>query len=340
MNIVKIKFLKKYFFLLCLILYCSPNAKADDNKNNYGLNNKLLFTIQYNRLSSTMNEYLYSSDFTHKNSELNHVNKHVPVLTLGLEYRPIHLLTFGFRSSFTIYDNGGKYRLDDYDWLDFSRPNVLTDHSWHTQGKYKYINIDIYGKLMLFRFGKIDKYGLFSFYSFAGFKYIESTATQHGLSYYLYSRLDKDSGRVIELDEYFEDDEDCDDLRYRQRLYLPYYGFSLEYQYKSFQSILTFKQSFINTGDTKDNHFGRDLTSYNKYRNLFNYYLSLNLGYWINNNIRVFTELAMSKTSYNISKYYAYYFDEYNQQYKKESLSTVAMSNTFYYIGIGLNIGF
>ena len=49
----------------------------------------------------------------------------------------------------------------------------------------------------------------------------------------------------------------------------------------------------------------------------------------------------MSKTSYNISKYgYAQYYDDYNKQYRKESFSTVAMSNTFYYIGIGLNIGF
>lgn len=334
-NIVKIKFLEKIFFLLCLILYCSPNAKADI-KNNYGLNNKLLFTIQYNRLSSTMNEYVYSDDLSHKNSELNHVNKYVPVLTLGLEYRPINLLMFGFRSSFTIYDNSSKYRLDDYDWMDFSRPNVLTDHSWHTEGKYKYINIDIYGKLMLFRFGKIDKYGLFSFYSFAGFKYIESTATQHGLSYYLYNSIDK-YGRIIELDQYWEANEDYDGLRYRQRLYLPYYGFSLEYQYKSFQSILTFKQSFINVGDAKDNHYNRDLIFYHKFRNLSNYYLSLNLGYWINNNIRVFTELAMSKTFHNISKYgYEYNYKEE----KKEYFSSVAMSNTYYYIGIGLNIGF
>ena len=123
------------------------NAYADENRT-YGDNNKLLFTAQYDNHFSTMHEYLYNETWQHKNSQLDHRNKFISLLTLGIEYKPLNWLSFGFNASFSLAKRSAKYRMDDYDWQDFSNPlDPLTDHSWHTQGKYKYVNLDLFGKI-------------------------------------------------------------------------------------------------------------------------------------------------------------------------------------------------
>ena len=329
-------------FSTFLLSAMTLNAYANENRT-YGDNNKLLFTAQYDNHFSTMHEYLYNETWQHKNSQLDHRNKFISLLTLGIEYKPLNWLSFGFNASFSLAKRSAKYRMDDYDWQDVENPmDPLTDHSWHTQGKYKYVNLDLFGKIRYLQLS-LNNCGLLNFYAIIGFRYVEMSAIQNGQSYFLYLSNSL-TGGIIPLSEYHEENEKIDGLKYRQRMWLPYYGLAVEYKYKAFSSILTFKNSFLNIGTAYDAHYMQDMYSRERYKMLFNYTLSLNVGYWITDNIRAFVEASINHTLYkkghkgNIMTY-EYNGTEY-EIIENVSYKYAGMSNIYYSFGVGLTVGF
>ena len=328
--------------------YEEEEKRTKHDIRNFGEKNKILFTLQYNQLFSTMNEYLYSEDWSHKNSQLDHVNKYISVATIGLEFTPFLFYvqaSVGMKASFTVSHKSGKYRMDDYDWtLPNTQNDPLTHHSWHTEGKYKYVNLDLYGKIRFFKIGDTKNFGSFNFYALLGFRFIESSAIQHGMSYFLYA--DSSSNPLA---EYYETNNDVDGLKYRQRMWLPYYGLAVEYRARVLSVILTFKNSFLNKGTTYDAHYLRDMYSRHTYRSLFNYSLSLNIGCWLTDNFRIFIEAGMNRTDFKrAEKGRIQQFETYTNPYNGSNSTTeyrqdykfAAMKNFNYSFGGGLTIGF
>ena len=325
--------------LLLSFLFSTPifNIYANENRT-YGDNNKLLFTAQYDNHFSTMHEYVYDESWSHKNSQLDHRNKFISLLTLGIEYKPIDFLSFGFNASFSLAKKKKKYRMDDYDWMDPNNPaDPLTDHSWHTEGKYKYVNLDLFGKIRYLQLS-LNNYGLLNFYAIIGFRYVEMSAIQNGQSYYLYS--DESIYGIVPLAEYHEENKKIDGLKYRQIMFLPYYGLAFEYKYKAFSSILTFKNSFLNKATDYDMHYNRGIYSSERYKMVFNYSLSLNIGYWITNNVRVFFETSINQTLHKKA-----YEGTATNEIDVDEIETLdckyaGMSNIYYSFGVGLTVGF
>ncbi len=94
--------------------------------------------------------------------------------------------------------------------------------------------------------------------------------------------------------------EDETGLDYGQKLFLPYFGVAFEYQYKRFNAILTFKNSFLNYARVFDRHYARtnidDNESIENYGFFYNYSLSLDVGYWILDRLRVFMIFDVMQT--------------------------------------------
>ena len=298
------------------------------------LKNKWRFTFQYGLLQSRMNEYVYNVESSELLSKLIWRNTAVSILTGGVAYRPVDLFEIELKGSITPTKGSGRWRMDDYDWVDgYDKP--FTDHSFHTEGEFTYINLDLTTKLRLFELGKIDDNGIFSLWTLLGISYTELSSLQDGMSYVWYNR-----------GAYVREENDENGLLYRQRLVTPYLGLSAIYQYKRFSILMEFKYSFLNVAKTLDIHYNRDYYTYDNYHNIPVYALRINTGYWITNHIRAFFEASFAETKtksvYSImvtipDEEHTYYQDGYIVYHGR---SGEGMNNWRYIFSLGINVGF
>ena len=302
------------------------NAYAWDDKGNESgyLNNNLFLTAQYSVHTQYMDEYLYTNVNNTKSSELNWQNKFTSVLTFGIEWKPIKSLTLGFIGSFNVFKNTGIYQMDDYDWVYVMPTEHHTHHSNHTEGKFKYMNFDLFGKYNFYSLNLNSNSNL-NFYALLGFRYTEITSGAMGGTYWYYN------GEEIGTFE-----NDGVGLEYRQRMFMPYFGLALEYQYQRFSTILTFKNSILNLIKARDWHRERpDGQQYTdmKFDFVYQYSFDLNIGYWLNDRLRVFSFVSMLHTIHNKDN------QSYYSNLRDFGKTYVGMSNISYSFGIGFTIG-
>ena len=227
--------------------------------------------------------------------------------------------------------------MNDYDWLyeqyGFPSANSLqgpTEHSRHTKGKFEYYNLDANARLNFLKLDNLIKGGSVSFHVLLGLQYINSSSQAYGGAY-SYS-LGYDTGTF----------DNVPVIKYTQRMLLPYYGLAVEYAQGPFSAMLTFKNSMLlNSSENQDIHYMRSLLFKEKYKNLTHYDLTLNIGLWINDDIRVFLEGNFYKTKYRLNNgINNVYNRDTGALVGKEGKKTAAMSNSAYSIRIGLTYAF
>lgn len=307
--------------------------KSDQNDKTqvgkYGfLKNKWRFTFQYGLLQSRMNEYVYNSE----GGLLSHLvwrNTLVSILTAGIAYKPADVFEIELKGSVTPTKGTGRWRMDDYDWMN-GYNNAFTDHSFHTDGDFTYLHLDLITKFRLFELGKIDNNGIFSVYALFGVSYIELKSLQNGMSYFWY-----DSGNTV------TEGINENGLLYRQRLITPYFGLLALYQYRRVSILAEFKYSSLNFAKSLDIHYNRDYYTYNNYHNVPVYELRVNAGYWITNYIRAFFEASFvetkTKSVYSIIETLPSRSGNYDV-YRGDSGE--GMNNWRYIFSLGVNVGF
>ena len=295
------------------------------------LGNKWRFTFQYGLLQSRMNEYVYNtSNHDMLLSQLIWRNTTVSVLTGGIAYKPVDNFEIELKGSITPTKGSGRWRMDDYDWVD-GDDMPFTHHSFHTEGDFTYIHVDLTTKLRLFELGKIDDNGIFSLWALFGISYTELSSLQDGMSYFWYNRGTDVSSGIGR-----------NGCLYRQRLITPYFGVSALYQYRRFSMLAEIKYSFLNFVKTLDIHYNRDYYTYDDYHNVPTYSLRINTGYWITNHIRAFFEVSFVETkTKEVYKLLATIPAEKTINYEVIRLDNgEGMNNWRYIFSLGVNIGF
>ena len=289
-----------------------------------------------------MGEYLYgpTDDNWFKTrllSELNWKNRFTHLLKIGLEVYPfktgfLNRFGFGFVSRFSLFKKkNGSWYMKDEDWLNegnrYNDSNYI--YSLHKEGKFSYNYFDIFAKFRVFQssFNKIDL--LFNLYLELGFIYSETYSTQNGLSYFYYYSL---TNPVVISDT-------ADGLKYKQTMFLPYIGLSLRLEYKKFVAMFKFQNSFLNSAKAEDWHYNRadmdDVKSVEKYNNLYNYNIFVELGYWVSDNVKIsgnFAYFETIKKRTHEGTVFGYPIVALNQP--------TEMSNKSYSIGVNLTFGF
>ncbi len=297
----------------------------------------LQVTAAYGLMTHKMGEYVVSDG--DRLSQLDWVNKNTSVFTFGVDWAPFknfQRLSFGARATMTAWKKTGSYEMNDYDWLyssyGFPVSNLQgpTEHSRHTKGKFSYYNLDFNARLNFLKLDNLIEGGSLRFHVLLGLKYINSSSQAYG-GEYSYA-LGYDTGTF----------DNVPGIKYTQRMLLPYYGLAVEYAQGPFSAMLTFKNSIlVNRSTNQDIHYMRSLLFKEKYKNLTHYDLTLNMGLWINDDIRVFIEGNFYKTKYRLNNgINNIYNRDTGTLIGKEGKKTAAMSNSAFTVRVGLTYAF
>ena len=73
---------------------------------------------------------------------------------------------------------------------------------------------------------------------------------------------------------------------------------------------------------------------------VFNYSLSLNIGYWITDNVRLFFETSINQTLHRKAFKGTAQWDTPDGDIITENFKYTGMSNIYYSFGVGLTVGF
>lgn len=297
----------------------------------------LQVTAAYGLMTHKMGEYVIDDGM--RLSQLDWANKNTSVFTFGIDWTPFknfQRLTLSARATMTAWKKTGSYEMNDYDWLyssyGFPVSNLQgpTEHSRHTKGKFEYYNLDANARLNFLKLDNLIKGGSVSFHVLLGLQYINSSSQAYGGAYSY--ALGYDTGTF----------DNVPGIKYTQRMLLPYYGLAVEYAQGPFSAMLMFKNSILlNSSENQDIHYMRSLLFKEKYKNLTHYDLTLNIGLWINDDIRVFLEGNFYKTKYRLNNGINNVYDrDTGSLVGKEGKKTAAMSNSAFSIRIGLTYAF
>lgn len=227
-------------------------------------------------LSGTSHEMVYDVDTGRKVSQLDWKIKNVAILKGDFSWEPYSFLTLNARGWTSLASGSG--HMDDYDWMDESQKG-WTDHSSHPATNVNYASeYDLNLKGWLFR-DEDYKAGLV-----AGYQETRFSWTASGGSYHY------DNGTSIGN---FAAGERT--IGYSQRFSMPYIGLAGQYRINDFEFNAVFKFSDWVRAHDNDEHYMRDLTFREKTTRSRYYGTSVDAGYYVTPNARVFAEFTYSK---------------------------------------------
>ena len=348
------KFVKYTFLLLFLSLITSIaniSFAKEKVKNSYIMyNNKTFFISASYGFAFHKASYNVSSPpyFTHPfMSRLVYQSSMIPTLSFNFGFRPTDNFTLQLDFDCNIQKISGKNSLNDYDWRNPDNDN-RTHWSHHTLLAFRDINVDLALKYNLLSFGEITKYGRLIIGVMAGFQYNYTQWKRLGRGGHF--EYPTDWGGTYDR-AYVKDWNKG--LWFTMHKYLPYYGIFIDYQYKRFQIIGSFKHSLLNYISDEDQH--RDTGIVDRLTqntivmsNAFD--ISINLGIIITENIKVFVKGTLRKVNYNMStpdRYTVYgrYDDEGHIDYsvdlhKVKHYQSESIESISYIISCGLAVAF
>lgn len=229
-------------------------------------------------LGGESKEYVYDIDTGRKVSELNWKINNTAIIKGDISWDPLYWLTLNARGWATLASSGSG--LDDYDWLSPSQSH-WTDWSNSPDTHLNYANeFDINAKAWLvkrsdYKVGAVVGYQQtrFSWTAFGG-HYQYDNGNHSG---------DFPPGKRV--------------LGYQQKFSMPYIGLAGGYRYSNFEFNALLKFSPWVEASDNDEHYLRELTFREKTAGSNYYSASVDVGYYVTPNAKVFTEFTWSKYS-------------------------------------------
>lgn len=227
-------------------------------------------------LNGKSHELVYDAGTGRKVSQLDWKIKNLGIVKGDVSWDAYSFLTLNARGWTSLAS--GSSHMDDYDWLNASQAK-WTDHSSHPNTDVNYANeYDLNVKGWLFK-DKNYKAGVVAGYQETRFSW---TATGGSYNY----NNGADTGNFPEGER---------GIGYRQRFSMPYVGLTGQYRINDFEFNALFKFSDWARARDNDEHYMRDLTFRDKSANSRYYGTTVDAGYYIAPNVKVFAEFAWSK---------------------------------------------
>lgn len=227
-------------------------------------------------LGGTSHEMVYDVDTGRKVSQLDWKIKNVAILKGGISWAPYTFMTLRARGWHSLASGSG--HMDDYDWMNASQKG-WTDHSSHPDTNVNDASeYDLSLNGWFFR-DEHYKAGLVAGYQETRFSW---TATGGSYNY--------DNGASTGN---FTAGERV--AGYSQRFSMPYIGLAGQYRMSDFELNAVFKFSDWVQAHDNDEHYMRELTFREKTTRSRYYGASVDAGYYVTPDARVFAELAYSK---------------------------------------------
>lgn len=274
--------MKKYMISLFLFAFTETvTARAENIKDPHAMSfdtDSITISTSLGWLGGESKEYVYDPDTGRKISELNWKINNAAIINGDIAWEPLSWLTLNARGWTTLATSGAG--MDDYDWLNASQSH-WTHWSNSPNTRLNYANeFDVNAKAWLvkqqdYRVGAVVGYQQtrFSWTAFGG--------------HYQY-----DNGNNV--GDFPRDERG---IGYQQKFSMPYVGLTGGYRYRDveFNALLKFS-SWVKAKDN-DEHYMRGLTFLEKNSGSNFYSASVNVGYYVTANAKVFTEFTWNKYS-------------------------------------------
>lgn len=271
--------MKKYINSTLVIASFFGIAHAETTSNYFKPNfsaESISTSASLGMLSGESKEFVYDADTGYKLSQLDWKINNVAIIKADLSWEVYPFLTLNARGWTSLGSGSG--RMDDYDWLDENQAK-WTHHSSHPNTNVNYANeFDLNFKTWFVQ-SEDYKAGIV-----AGYQETRFSWTARGGRYSYNNGTDQG---------YFKPGERG--IGYSQRFSMPYIGLVGRYNVNDFEFNAQFKFSDWVTGRDNDEHYQRNLTFNEKTSNSRFYGASVDAGYFLTPNAKVFIEYTYSK---------------------------------------------
>ncbi|HCI8579340.1 TPA: omptin family outer membrane protease [Enterobacter cloacae] len=226
-------------------------------------------------LSGKSHEMVYDEVTGRKISQLDWKIKNVAILKGDISWDAYSFLTLNARGWTSLASGSG--HMDDYDWMN-AKQSSWTDHSSHPATNVNYANeYDLNVKGWIFQ-GDNYKAGVT-----AGYQETRFSWTATGGSYNYDNGTNTGNFPAGERG-----------IGYSQRFSMPYIGLAGQYRFNDFEFNALFKFSDWVRAHDNDEHYMRDLTFREKTSDSRYYGASVDAGYYVTPNAKVFAEFTYS----------------------------------------------
>lgn len=226
-------------------------------------------------LSGKSDEMVYDEVTGRKISQLDWKIKNVAILKGDISRDAYSFLTLNARGWTSLASGSG--HMDDYDWMN-AKQSSWTDHSSHPATNVNYANeYDLNVKGWIFQ-GDNYKAGVT-----AGYQETRFSWTATGGSYNYDNGTNTGNFPAGERG-----------IGYSQRFSMPYIGLAGQYRFNDFEFNALFKFSDWVRAHDNDEHYMRDLTFREKTSDSRYYGASVDAGYYVTPNAKVFAEFTYS----------------------------------------------
>ena len=226
-------------------------------------------------LSGKSHEMVYDEVTGSKISQLDWKIKNVAILKGDISWDAYSFLTLNARGWTSLASGSG--HMDDYDWMN-AKQSSWTDHSSHPATNVNYANeYDLNVKGWIFQ-GDNYKAGVT-----AGYQETRFSWTATGGSYNYDNGTNTGNFPAGERG-----------IGYSQRFSMPYIGLAGQYRFNDFEFNALFKFSDWVRAHDNDEHYMRDLTFREKTSDSRYYGASVDAGYYVTPNAKVFAEFTYS----------------------------------------------
>lgn len=275
--------MKKYKIAVGVLSLVAVNlaiAQTTTNRNVINFDaNSVTVSTSLGFLGTKSKEYVYDNSNNRKVSELEWKAKNAPIIKGDISWDPLYWLTLTARGWTTLASSGS--RMDDYDWID---PNQAhwTDWSHSPNTHLSHANeFDLNTKFWLIK--TLDyKVGAVLGYQKTRFSWIDL-----GGGHYQYNN-GSDVGSFPHGER---------GIGYKQKFSLPYLGLSGSYRFHDFELNALLKFSPWVVAKDNDEHYLTEVTFREKTNESKYYSASIDLGYYLTPNAKVFTEITWNKYS-------------------------------------------
>jgi plasminogen activator len=315
--------MKKYmiaFGFFCLM--ATDTALAQNAKGPYAVNfdaDSVTASTSLGWLGGGSKEYVYDTYTGRKISELNWKINNTAIIKGDISWDPLSWLTLNARGWTTLASSGSG--MDDYDWLDASQSH-WTHWSNSPNTRLNYANeLDVNARAWLI------KHPDYKVGAVVGYQQTRFSWTAFGAHY------EYDNGKEVgDLPRGIRG------IGYQQKFSMPYLGLAGGYRYRDleFNTLLKFSPWVV--AKDNDEHYMRDMTFREKTSGSNYYSASVDAGYYVTPNAKVFTEFTWSK--YSQSKGGTQIIDRVSGQSSHEPGDAAGIENKNYSVTAGLQYRF
>jgi len=266
-------------------------------------------------LGGKSEERVYDPASGKKLSQLDWKINNVAILKGDISWDAFSWLTLNARGWTSLAS--GSSTLDDWDWLKEGQSDP-SEHSHHSNTRLNYANefdVNLKGWLL-----QDDDYRLGAV---VGYQQTRFSWTAFGGSY----RYDNgnDVGELPRGERV---------IGYQQRFSMPYIGLAGQYRVNNLEVNGLLKYSPWVQANDNDEHYARDLTFREKSNNSTFYGASMDVGYYVTPNAKVFTEVSYNH--YSEGKGGSQMIDHSDNSYDEQGGDAAGIANKNYSISAGL----